>query len=80
MTVYDDNMSSKPSSSKKINPFDKRNVKNSKKAMNKTQKSVNSVAKDTNATRRKNTLLPLKNSVAKKTAYSKGRIEKKGIR
>ena len=44
----------------KINPYDKRKVINSKKAMNKTEKSVKKVAKDTNKTRRKNTLLPLK--------------------
>lgn len=39
--------------SKKVNPFDKRMVKDDKKAVAKTEKSVKPVAKDTNKTRRK---------------------------
>jgi hypothetical protein len=38
--------------SRKVNPFDKEKVKNSKTAMDKTEKSVKPVAKDTNKTRR----------------------------
>lgn len=36
----------------KPNPFDKRQAKNSKKAVSRTEKSVKPVAKDTNKTRR----------------------------
>ena len=52
---------------KKVNPFNKKEEKNDAKAFNRTEKSVKSVAKDTNKTRRKDTLLPLKNAVKKKT-------------
>jgi hypothetical protein len=45
----------------RINPYEKRKVSNAKKAFSKTIKTVKPVAKDTNKTRRKNTLLPLKN-------------------
>ena len=38
---------------RKVNPFDKRKVKNSKKSMAMTEKDVAPVAKDTNKTRRK---------------------------
>ena len=54
----------------KIDPYDKRKVVNSKKAMANTEKSVKPVAKDTNKTRRKNTLEPLKNKV-KRIPFSK---------
>lgn len=37
----------------KPNPYNKREVKNEKKAFGKTNKSVKPVAKDTNKTRRK---------------------------
>lgn len=36
-----------------VNPYNKRQVKNAKKAFAKTEKSVKPVAKDTNKTRRK---------------------------
>ncbi len=38
---------------KKPNPYNKREVKNAKKAFARTEKSVKAVAKDTNKTRRK---------------------------
>lgn len=37
----------------KIKPYDEREVKNKKKAFDKTKKTVKPVAKDTNKTRRK---------------------------
>lgn len=46
---------------KKPNPANKREVKNERKAFKNTEKTVKPVAKDTNATRRKDTLEPLKN-------------------
>lgn len=64
----------------KINPYDKREKKDDKKAFTATKNTVKPVAKDTNKTRRKNTLKPLKNAIKKKTAESQGRREKKGIR
>lgn len=64
----------------KVDPYDKRKVKNSKKSMSNTEKSVKAVAKDTNRTRRKDTLEPLKNAMKKKNAKSQGKIEPKGIR
>lgn len=36
----------------KVNPYDKRKVKNSKKSMSLTEKTMKPVAKDTNKTRR----------------------------
>ena len=53
--------------SKKPTPYNKRETKVAKKAFASTEKSVKPVAKDTNKTRRKDTLLPLKNAVKKKT-------------
>lgn len=52
--------------SRKVKPSDKRYVGIRKKASSETAKDVSPVAKDTNKTRRKNTLLPLKNAVKKK--------------
>lgn len=52
---------------KNVNPFNKKEEKNDAKSFKKTEKSVKPVAKDTNKTRRKSTLLPLKNAVKKKT-------------
>jgi hypothetical protein len=52
---------------KKSTPFNKKEVKNDSKAFKNTEKSIKPVAKDTNKTRRKDTLLPLKNAVKKKT-------------
>lgn len=46
-----------------MKPFDKREVKDKKKAFASTKKNVKPVAKDTNKTRRKNTLEPLKNKI-----------------
>jgi hypothetical protein len=60
-------------------PFDEREKGNTKKSFSKTEKSVDAVAKDTNKTRRKNTLLPLKNAMKKKTAKSQGKKEPKSI-
>jgi len=37
----------------KVNPYNKREMKNDRKAFNKTEKTVKPVAKDTNKTRRK---------------------------
>jgi|HubBroStandDraft_4_1064222.scaffolds.fasta_scaffold6093985_1 hypothetical protein len=48
-------------------PFNKRASKNKNKAYRDTEKSVKPVAKDTNKTRRKQTILPLKNAMKKKT-------------
>lgn len=56
-------------------PFDKREKKDNKKSFADTEKEVKAVAKDTNKTRRKDTLLPLKNAMKKKTAASQGRKE-----
>lgn len=50
----------------KVSPYNKREVKNDKKAIARTAKGVKPVAKDTNKTRRKDTLLPLKDAVKKK--------------
>jgi hypothetical protein len=47
--------------------YDERESKNRKKAFKESDKVVAQVAKDTNKTRRKDTLLPLKNAVKKKT-------------
>lgn len=52
---------------KKSTPFNKKEVKNDAKASKNTEKSVKPVAKDTNKTRRKDTMLPLKNAIKKKT-------------
>ena len=60
-------------------PMDKRENKDTKKSFSKTEKSVKTVAKDTNNTRRKDTLLPLKNANKKKSARSQGKIEPKSI-
>ena len=46
-------MRSSPKDVRKIDPFDKRKVELSKKAVAKTEKAVRPVAKDTNKTRRK---------------------------
>jgi len=50
----------------KVVPFNKRPTKNMKKSFARTSADVKPVAKDTNKTRRKQTLLPLKNAVMKK--------------
>lgn len=50
----------------KVNPYNKREVKNDKKAIARTEKGVKPVAKDTNKTRRKQSPLPLKNAMKKK--------------
>lgn len=50
MSMYDEH--GVGSKGKKVNPYDKRKVKNSKKSMSMTEKSVKPVAKDTNKTRR----------------------------
>jgi len=49
----------------KINPYDKRKVKNSKKAKDETEKGVKPVAKDTNKTRRK-MVKPAKGNLGKR--------------
>ena len=63
-----------------VKPFDKRTKRNDKEAFAETERSVKPVAKDTNKTRRKDTLLPLKNAIKKKTAANQGRRERKGVR
>lgn len=60
-------------------PLDKRENKDTKKSFSKTDKSVKPVSKDTNKTRRKDTLLPLKNAMKKKSARSQSKIEPKSI-
>lgn len=47
-------------------PYGKKEIKNNKKSFKNAEKSVKDVAKDTNKTRRKETLLPLKNAIKKK--------------
>lgn len=51
---------------KKPVPYNEREEKDNKKAFASTEKGVKPVVKDTNKTRRKDTLLPLKNAVKKK--------------
>ena len=46
--------------------YDEKMDSNDKKAFKKSKKTVTPVAKDTNKTRRKDTLLPLKNAIKKK--------------
>lgn len=64
----------------KPNPANKREVKNEKKAFGNTEKTVKPVAKDTNATRRKNTLKPLKNKIKQGSFKKKASAEPKGIK
>ena len=65
---------------KKPNPFNKRETKDDKKAFARTEKSVKPVAKDTNATRRKDTLRPLKNKIKPASFRRKATNEWKGIK
>jgi hypothetical protein len=65
---------------KSPNPFNKCEVKNEKKAFKNTNKSVKPVAKDTNATRRKDTLEPLKNKIKPKSFKKKATAEPKNIK
>lgn len=64
---------------KKPNPYNKREVKNEKKAFQNTDKSVKPVAKDTNRTRRKNTLKPLKGKIKPASFKKKATNEPKSI-
>jgi hypothetical protein len=58
----------------KKSPYNKREEANTDKSYKDANKSVKPVAKDTNKTRRKNTLLPLKNKSTKgKIVMSKGK-------
>lgn len=52
---------------KQENPLAKKQESNTSKSYKKAVKGISPVAKDTNKTRRKNTLVPLKNAVKKKT-------------
>jgi hypothetical protein len=52
---------------KKENPLSKKQESNKSKSYKKAVKGISPVAKDTNKTRRKDTLVPLKNAVKKKT-------------
>ncbi len=61
-------------------PYDKREVKDKKKAFFSTKKTVKPVAKDTNSTRRKNTQLPLKGKMKVKSFARKASNEPKGIK
>jgi hypothetical protein len=65
---------------KKSNPYNKREDMDDKKAFKKTEKTVKSVAKDTNATRRKDTLKPLKNKIKQSSFKKKASAEPKGIK
>lgn len=49
----------------KKSPYNKREEANTDKAYKDANKSIKPVAKDTNKTRRKNTILPLKNKSTK---------------
>lgn len=51
----------------KKNPLDKKEESNTSKSYKRAVKGIDPVAKDTNKIRRKNTPLPLKNAVKKKT-------------
>jgi hypothetical protein len=66
--------------SKKENPFNQREGKNDRKAFSNTKKTVKPVAKDTNATRRKNTLRPLKGKIKRRPFKQTASNEPKNIK
>jgi hypothetical protein len=61
-------------------PEQVRYVKDAKKAIGNTKKVARPVAKDTNATRRKNTLRPLKNKIKPESFKKRSTNEPKGIK
>jgi DNA-nicking Smr family endonuclease len=62
------------------NPYNKRGDVDDKKAFKNTEKSVKPVAKDTNATRRKDTLRPLKNKIKRRPFKQTASNEPKNIK
>lgn len=61
-------------------PEQVRYVKDAKKAISNTKKVARPVAKDTNATRRKNTLRPLKNKIKPESFKKRSTNEPKNIK